>query len=174
LGEIIMGVAETVSTAFLDIVNGLTPDLDSLYSGSHNYVLSDWKLQQNAMVGASGAVAVAIPGLHLAGLAADVAFVLNRMSVATYGTGAILGSQAGLGNIIESEDFAAVLGYWSHDDGIMHAMSGKGASGVVKVGAIAGKVVVKKGLTKAMLLSSGYLVGQRLGGKALAKARACG
>lgn len=126
------------------------------------------------MVTASGAAAVAIPGLHLVGIAADVAFVLNRMSVAAFGTGAILGAKAGVGNILEQEDFPAVLGYWSDDEDLKEAMTGKGAATAGKVGTKVGvKLMGKgftKGMTKAMLSSSGYLIGQRMGGKALAKA----
>lgn len=171
-----MGIADTVSTSFLDVINRLSPNLPSIYQDSCEHDLSDWKLKQNGMVGASGAVAVAIPGLHLAGIAADVAFVLNRMSVATYGTGAILSKKAGFGDILEEEDFAAVLGYWSDDEDIMQAMKGKGSATAGKIGAkvgtkLAGKAF-SKGMTKAMLTSSGYLIGQRLGGKALAKASA--
>lgn len=171
-----MGVSETITTSFLDIVNGLAPDIDELYLSAKGGSLDDWKLKQRTLVTASGAVAVAIPGLHMAGIVADVAFVLNRMSVATYGTGAILGEAAGVGNIVEKEDFAAVLGYWSDDEGIQQAMKGKGSATVGKIGTkvgtkLAGKAFTK-GLTKAMLSSSGYLVGQRLGGKAMAKASA--
>jgi len=171
-----MGVSETVTSSFLDIVNKLSPDIDSIYESAKGNALDDWKLKQRALVTASGAAAMAIPGLHMVGIVADVAFVLNRMSVATYGTGAILGERAGLGNIVEQEDFAAVLGYWSDDEDIQQAMQGKGSATLGKVGAkvgtkLAGKAFAK-GVTKAMLTSSGYLIGQRIGGKAMAKAGA--
>lgn len=172
-----MGVSEQISEMFINSVNGMTPDLDKLYIGSKDYDLGDWRVQQNSMVTVSGGASVVIPGVHVAGLVADAAFVLNRMRVATYGVGAILGSRAGLDNILEPEDFAAVLGYWADDKSIQEAMKGKGAAELsskvlIKSGAkILGKGYVK-GLTKVMLTSSGYLIGQKVGGKAIAKSAA--
>lgn len=166
-----------ITDVFVDIVNGMTPDLASLYEGSHHYVLDDWKLQQNSLVTGSGALAVAIPGLHLAGLAADVGFVLNRMGVASYGVGAIRGYDEGLGNILEDTDFAAVLTYWSGDEDFREAMKGKAsASMTTKLGLKLGSKVFAAGaaphLTAYMLSSSGYLVGRKFMGKAAAKAAA--
>jgi hypothetical protein len=171
-----MSITDEIMNTFLQVVDGLTPDLDNLYEGTRTSNLDDWKITQRAAVAASGAASAAIPGLHLVGLAADAAFVINRMSVASLGVGAILSERAAAGNILETDDFPAVLGYWCHDDGIQEAMKGKGAVGASTVGAkigakVAGKAFAK-GMTKTMLMSSGYLIGQRLGGKAMAKASA--
>ena len=168
-----MGIADV----FINTVNSMTPNIGDIYNGAKSESLRSWKTRQNAMVTVSGAVSMAIPGAHLAGMAADVAFVINRMGVSTYGVGAIKGYDAGHGNILEEEDFGAVLGYWAHDEELMEAMKGKGAAKLTtKVGAkVAAKIIGKgagKLLTKTMLASAGYLVGTRLGGKGLAKAAA--
>ena len=63
----------------------MRPDINELYAGANGYNLADWKLLQQSLVTASGAAAVAIPGLHLLGMAADVAFLMNRMGVCAYG-----------------------------------------------------------------------------------------
>ncbi len=166
-----------VEEIFAKWVNGMTPDLGALYDGSHGYALSDWKLQQNSLVTGSGALAVAVPGFHLAGLAADVAFVLNRMGVASYGVGAILGHQAGCGNLLEKADFPAVLSYWAGDEDFKEAMTGKASASLSsKVGLkLSSKVLgtaAAPQITAQMLSSSGYLVGQKFAGKAAAKAAA--
>lgn len=154
-------------------VNKLTPDLDDLYDGACRYSMSDWELQQRSLATASGAGAVAIPGLHLAGLAADFAFIINRAGVASYGIGAIKGAERH-GNVLEQEDFVGVLNYWAGDADFMEAMKGKGAAdlsskvGIKVVTKVGGKVAVK-GLTKAMLTSAGYMVAQKFGAKAMAK-----
>lgn len=165
-----MGIAET----FIRTVDGFTPDVDNIYADASRYTLSSWQNTQRAMVGASGAAAVAIPVAHLAGIAADLAFVVNRMGVSSFGTGAIMGNDRNYGNILEREDFGAVMAYWAGDDGIREAMNGKGAADMAsKAGfKIATKLYGKTAaitLTQTMLASSGYLVGQKLGGKAMAK-----
>lgn len=168
-----MGVTET----FIATVERFTPDIDSIYADASRYTLADWQNAQRAMVGASGAAAVAIPLAHMAGIAADLAFVVNRMGVSTFGTGAILGSDRGYGNILERADFEAVLAYWSGDEGVREAMNGKGAADLAsKAGfKVATKLYGKAAaitLTQTMLASSGYLIGQKLGGKAMAKVAA--
>jgi hypothetical protein len=161
-----------VSQKFCSLINGLTPNLQSLYNGSRTYTVSDWKAQQLAVVTASGAAGIAIPGAHLATLLADLAFVVNRMGVAPYGIGAIKGYDAGVGNILEEKDIGAVLAYWSGDDVFQAAMA-KGAADISSVaikagGKIYGKELAKV-LTHVMLSCSGYIVGGKLGGKGMAK-----
>jgi hypothetical protein len=167
----------SISETFANTVNQLTPDLGPLYEGSKSYDLDNWKFQQRALVGASGGAAVAIPGLHLVGLAADAAFLVNRMGVASYGVGAIIGADSGAGNILEHDDFPCVLAYWSGERDITNALKGKAAADLsTKVGTKFGtKFVGKaftKGVVKVLLSSSGYMVGQKLGGKFMAKASA--
>lgn len=163
--------------SFIEAVNALTPDLDALYENSHTYHIDDWNVLQRSLVTASGAGSVAIPGIHLAGVAADLAFVINRIGVASYGVGSILGADKGVGNIIEKEDLAGILIYWVDDEDFMQAMKGKGSASLsTKIGTkivykVGGKIAVK-GLTKTMLTSAGYLVAQKFAGKAAGKAAA--
>lgn len=163
-----------VAEIFVDLVQNMRPDLSDIYEGTHKTDLSDWKTKQNAMVTGSGAAAVAIPGVHLAGIAADVAFVLNRMGTASYGIGAIKGYGHFGENILEEEDFSLILAYWANDEDVMQAMAGKGAADLsTKVGAkLGGKVLGKnaaKILTKTMVSSSMHLAAGKLGAKIAAK-----
>lgn len=169
-GEMLMDVANV----FIDVVNSMTPDLGSLYEDAKNSSLDDWTFLQKSLVTASGAAAVAIPGLHLVGAAADIAFLVNRMGVSSYGVGAIKLSDSDMGNLLEPEDFGAVLSYWSGDDDLRQLIKGKAAAdlsskaGIKLVTKSGGKIAVK-GLTKALLASGGYMIGAKLGGKAMAK-----
>jgi hypothetical protein len=71
------------------------------------------------MVTASGAGSAILPGYHLAAMVADVAFVVNRLGVAGHGAGAILGYQAGRGDILGADDMAAIHAWIV--DGILDA-----------------------------------------------------
>ena len=155
---------------FVNVVQSMRPDLIDIYNGAHSETLSSWKTRQNAMVTASGAAAVSIPGLHLAGMAADVAFIINRMGTASYGVGAIIGYDNEYGNILEEEDFHLVLAYWADDEDVAEAMKGKTAASLSSK--LGGKLMSKeaaKVLTKTMLASASHLATKKLGGKLLAK-----
>jgi hypothetical protein len=146
--------------------DGLTPDLDDLYRSASTYHLSDWRLLQQGLVTGSGAVTVAIPVAHLVGMAGDVVFLMNRMSVCSYGIGAILGARAERGSILEREDFAVVLARWSGDDGVSNASIAKAAGGAA--GYVGGKVTTKL-LAKLAAENAGILIGKKLGAKTGAK-----
>ena len=87
--------------------------------------MSDWKNMQKALVSGSGATSAAIPGFHLAGLIADVTFLMNRMATCSYGVGAIVGNQVGLGNFLEEEDFSLILGMWAGEEDIKSSIKAK-------------------------------------------------
>ncbi len=141
-------------------VNAMTPDLDSLYAGTKHYSIDDWELQQRALVTGSGAAVVAIPGVHLAGLAAEFAFVVNRMGVTSYGVGAIK-TPADIENPLEREDF-------------MELMKGKGAAdlstkvGVKLVTKVGGKLALSS-LAPTLMSTGGYMIAKKVGAKTLAK-----
>lgn len=142
--------------------NELTPDLESIYNDARSEPLSSWRSTQQALVTGSGAAAAAVPGLHLVGMAADVAFLMNRMAVCSYGIGAIVGNSRGLGSILEKEDFAIILARWSGDDHVCDAAIGKTAADLV--GKVGGKSLTKL-LAKTAAEKAGILAGKKLAGK---------
>jgi hypothetical protein len=98
----------------------------------------------------------------MVGMAADVLFLMNRMSVCSYGIGAIIGSSQNLGDILEEEDFAIVLARWGGEEDLTNAALGKTCSELVaKVG---GKAATKV-LAKQAAKSAGILLGKKLAGK---------
>lgn len=142
--------------------DGLTPNLSSVYDGAKMSTVGGWRATQQSLVTGSGALAAAIPGFHMVGMAADVVFLMNRMSVCSYGIGAIIGFDNKLGNILEDEDFAVVLARWGGDENLTDAIVGKTCAELVaKVG---GKMATKM-LAKKAAECAGVLVGKKLAGK---------
>jgi hypothetical protein len=154
-----------VTDYVLKAFEALRPDLDGIYASTHGKTLADWTKVQKAMVTASGAGAAAVPGLHLVGMAADVMFLMNRMSVCSYGIGAILAHEANLGNVLEPEDFPVVLAVWAGDEGITEAIGG---SGPKVLGKSVYRILAKAVCDKAGLLTDGKLSGP-LAGKVAAR-----
>jgi hypothetical protein len=148
---------------FVRAFDELTPHINGIFESAKSYSLSDWRTMQQGLVTASGAASIAIPGLHLVGMAADVAFLMNRMSVCSYGIGGILGNTNSCGNILETEDFAIILARWSGSDSITDAAIGKTAAELC--GKVGGKAAAKV-LAKTMAEKAGLLVGKKLAGKA--------
>ncbi|MEM7058034.1 MAG: hypothetical protein AAF557_10635 [Pseudomonadota bacterium] len=95
-----------------DIIAQLTPDLEGIYEDAKDRSLTSVRRTQTALAATSGAVAFAVPFLHLPMAAADLAVIMNRMAVASYSIGAVKGELYGKGNVLEDEDFAIVLGIW--------------------------------------------------------------
>jgi hypothetical protein len=150
----------------VDAFNGLTPDINGIYNDAKFDSISDWRTKQQAMVTGSGAAAMAIPGAHLAALAADVVFLMNRMSVCSYGIGAIYGYDRFSENLLEEEDFANVLAFWADDENIRTMVGSKAAVDIAsKVGGKTGIKIIGKTIAK----SGAILVGKKLGGKVGAK-----
>ena len=159
----------TISEMALDTISNLRPDLNVMYEDTRGYSLGEWRARQQAMVTGTGMAAAIIPVAHLAGVAADVLFLVNRMSVCSYGIGAIYGRGDNLGNFLEEEDFAVVLSLWaggSDDAELTAALSAKAAADMaVKIHSKAGLKILAKTMTK----SSGLLIGSKFGGKFGAK-----
>lgn len=146
----------------VDGFNALTPEIDSIYADAIRYTRSDWMALQKTLVASSGAAAVAIPVAHVAAIGADVAFLMNRMSVCSYGIGAIIGNSASHGNILEDEDFAFVLAKWSGVEGTSNAAMAKTAADLV---AVAGSHTARQSLAKTMCKNCGIIVGKKMGSK---------
>ncbi len=169
------------SQAVIDAFATLTPNLTGIYADAHAVPLTDWRRKQQAMVTASGAASIAVPVMHLVGMAADVAFLMNRMAVCCYGIGAIVAHGKGLGQILEDEDFAIILGRWSGDENLsdaaitlIHAdlmaeLGGKAASRALArgVGLRAGILIGKK-LTSKIGAKIGAKFASKMGSKAMA------
>jgi len=144
----------------------LTPNIDSIYSEYNDSSVAEIHTMQKAAVTASGAGAVAIPGMHVLGIAADVTFLLNRMSTSSYAIGASICYEENLGNILEEEDFAAVLAVWCGELDLVNLSTGKLAADLSTK--VAGKTALKI-IGKTICKAGGYMVGYKLGGKLAAK-----
>lgn len=154
------------NTWVIDAFEKLTPDIDNIYISARLESLESWRIKQQAMVTGSGAAAMAIPGAHLVALGADVMFLMNRMSVCSYGIGAIYSHDRLGTNLLEEEDFANILALWAGDDQIKAVVTGKfGVDLAVKIG---GKTGIKI-IGKTIAHTGAVLVGKKLGGKAGAK-----
>lgn len=149
-----------------DAFSALTPDINNIYYDAITYSFSDWKAKQSTLVTASGAASVAIPGLHLVGIPADVAFLMNRMSVCSFGIGALILKDKGLGNILEEEDFPIILARWCNDPALTNAAISKTTA---EIAAKTGSKVAAKQLAKIACKHFGIVVGQKLSGKLGAK-----
>jgi hypothetical protein len=164
-----MTIAETAVNA----ISNLRPDLEAIYKDAQSYTLGGWRRRQQALVTASGAAAAGIPVAHLVGVTADLIFLINRMSVCSYGIGAIQGRDTGLGNVLEEEDFQIVLNIWAGGNDMTTAtaaLSAKAAADIaVKVHSKAGLKLVAKTLLKTSGLFLGGAVAGPLGAKAGAK-----
>ncbi len=165
-----MGFKDEIAQKAIDAFDRLSPDLSAVYSDAAYKTVPNWCDKQIALATASGATSVILPGAHVAAILADVAFLINRMSVCSFGIGAIRGYDNGHGNLLEQEDLANVLGYWARDEQIMSAVTSKGAADIaVKVGSKAGGKVAVKLISKHLATGAGLLVGKKLGGKVGAK-----
>ena len=150
----------------VDAFDSLTPDINQIYNDTRLNSISDWRITQKSLVTCSGAAAMVIPGLHMVALAADVAFLMNRMAVCSYGLGGIHGHKRFSDNFLEEEDFANVLALWAGDDEISTMVQSKAAVDIAsKVGGKVGIKIIGKTIAK----SGAILVGKKLGGKVGAK-----
>ncbi|MGJ7449252.1 hypothetical protein ACR80R_00005 [Aquipuribacter sp. MA13-13] len=163
--------------AFIGAIKTMNPNYDAIYEQTDGVSLRGWRTRQLSLSGATGTLA-AVPGLNLALMAIDVAVLVDRIGVASYGIGAILGREAGLGNILEDGDVDAVIVHWAGDEGVIDLLSPAGSGKfAAELGAKFGvkpgsKIFTKgfvKGMTKVLLKSSGSLVGGQLGTKVMAK-----
>ncbi len=144
-----------------------TPPLDVIYEEAKDYSLSDWKNRQRNLVTGCGAVAAAVPGMHVIGLIIDLNYLLRKMPVCSYGIGAISGYQSGHGNILDKTDFVVVLGKWAGVDGLDNATVAKVAADLVSKVGTKGATKV---LGKTMCAHAGLMVAKKIGGKGFVRA----
>jgi hypothetical protein len=156
-----------VFTKFVcDAFDAMTPNHSEIFEAAKPYSLDGWRTRQTALASAAGAGSGAIPIWGLATMPADIAFLMNRMSVCSYGVGAILGVQMRRGNVLEPEDMAVVLGRWAGDDDLADAAVAKASASLV--GKVGGKAATSI-LAKTMAEKASLLVGKKIGGKLGAK-----
>lgn len=149
-----------------DAFSELTPDINNIYNNQKESTLDSIRSKNIAMAASSGGAAVAIPILHVAGVAADVAFLMNRMSVASYSIGVVKGHDAGYGNFLEEEDFLIVLGVWAGEESITAGISAKAAADFSTK--VYGKSALKM-IAKTMLKNVGVIASKKMGGKLATK-----
>jgi hypothetical protein len=100
---------EAASSLLLRAFETMAGDPTSAVAAATRYRSVDtWIVSQCAQVGVAGGAALAIPGLHLAGMAADLAFLMHKLSVTCWGVGEIEGCV-----VLGKDDFANVLALWS-------------------------------------------------------------
>lgn len=144
-------------------------DLDKLYAETRDYSVGEWRNLQLAAAASGGFVGAAIPGVHLAGLAADLVHVLYRMARSSMGVGAILGRRNLKENILGEEDFLAVLAQWADPQSLSDIVQLKLEAGFKKVSIkTLGKVLSKAIAKKAGLVGTGVMA-EKLFGKVAAK-----
>lgn len=151
----------------------VTPDIQGIYGDAKNETLSDWNTKQKALVATSGAASMAIPGVHLAGMAADIAFLMNRMAVASYGIGAIHYQKHGIGNELSEDDFSNILAIWAGEEehlleGVSSKVTGKaGLKYAAKAAAKKAGIKIGNKLSSKMATKLAAKFGGKLGGKML-------
>lgn len=176
-----------INSAIVDAFDGLSGDPSTTISAAKNYSNVDgWVNFQMAQAGAAGATAMLIPGLHLVGLVADMAFLLNKMGVCAWGIGTIYGC-----NVYGKADLENILAIWSGaipDTEIHELIAVSVASGMLALAisqqfsvkfaeklvakAIANPQTVQMLSTQAVTLVSQYLlnkVGVKVGAKGISK-----
>ena len=101
--------------AVADAFEQLSPNIDTIYGEARLQTLTAWNRHHRFLAGAGGFATGIVPGVHLAGIALDAFHMMRRMDHASYGVGAILGERHDIGNILEPEDLALVLGLLADD-----------------------------------------------------------
>jgi len=93
----------------IDAFEALGGDPTSAVASASTYSSIDsWVNSQSAQVGAAGAAAMAIPGVHLLGMAADLAFLMHKLAYTCWGIGEIKGCV-----VLGKSDFTNILALWS-------------------------------------------------------------
>ena len=97
------------SSVVIDAFEAMGGDPTNAVAAAATYSTVDsWVNSQAAQVGAAGGAALAIPGVHLLGMAADFAFLMHKLAYTCWGIGEINGCI-----VVGSEDFSNILALWS-------------------------------------------------------------
>ncbi|GAA4878501.1 hypothetical protein [Actinomycetospora straminea] len=97
------------SNLITDAFNAMSGDPQTAIRAAQNFKSKKaWVAWQASQAGAAGGAAAAVPGLHLPALAADLAFLMYKMSFCSWGIGQIYGCK------VEGKyDFAVILALWA-------------------------------------------------------------
>ena len=96
-----------IEKALIQAFEEISTDPSRAVRATKGKYLDDWIAEQKALVTATGATANLLPGAHLAAMVADLAFLLNRMSYASWGVGAIKRCK-----VFGMSDFKQILTIW--------------------------------------------------------------
>nr|MDT0660768.1 hypothetical protein [Micromonospora sp. DSM 115978] len=167
-----MSAARFTAEAFVNALDALggTPEEARAAAGGYRST-GTWIASQTSQAAGAGALAVAIPVMHLATIPAELAFLLHKLARCAWGVGSIV--ERGTPHLLPDgkPDLIPILGLWSGEFkekdlvGIGVAAGGAGfvAAGVVYPTFAA--AVIAKSLGKA----AGMAVTTAFGGKAAGK-----
>ncbi|NJL28625.1 MAG: hypothetical protein HC897_12415 [Thermoanaerobaculia bacterium] len=134
-------MAEKVSESLvLNAFEAIAGDPTAAISAAKQHSSIDtWVNAQSLQVGTSGALALAIPGLHLVGLAADLTFLMHKLAYTCWGIGELKGCV-----VLGKEDFANILAIWA---------------GAITPGELDRKAISKASFQTALLAGGGTVAG---------------
>ena len=102
-------LAESIGNVFLSTFETLGVDPEMAKRGSQSYSSAySWIDSQTAQAAVVGGTASAIPGIHHAGVFVDMAAVIHKMAIMTWGVGFMKGC-----TVDARLDLANVLALWS-------------------------------------------------------------
>jgi hypothetical protein len=97
------------NSIIIEAFDALGGDPSEAVESASSYASTDsWINVQAAQVGVAGATAMAIPGMHLIGMAADMAFLMHKLAYTCWGIGEIKKCV-----VLGKDDFANILALWS-------------------------------------------------------------
>lgn len=149
------------------------PNLDEIYKSSCSSDIEEYINNQQIAVSGLGFATAAIPGMHLVGMAADIAGLFKIMCDTSYGIGSINSNKKNIGRSgINENDFFRILALWSGDEDAINSVA-KVSAGVV-TSTVVSKVALKGTMgvlpqlaVKLVAVAVSRKMGTKLAGKAL-------
>ncbi len=162
-----MAISETI---VIDAFEAMGGDPTTAIQSARNYSdVSSWVVSQAGQAAAAGAAAMAIPGVHVVAMVADVAFLLHKMAYCCWGIGEIRGCA-----VVGKSDFQNILALWSHAasiDELPHKAITKFAleeavgTGGIMVGGLVAAEVISHLTGQQVAMYGGQLAGAMIGKK---------
>ncbi len=161
-----MSMAEYVMGAF----EGLSPDLQATRQEAWGFSRDAWVERQALIAAGGGALAMSLPGVHVAAMAGDIALLMNRMSTVGIGIGAIAARDAGNPDmLLEKEDLALILALWAGQNDMEDYEKVVRAKFLAKAAIAVGGAVGVQLVGGALATATGVMLGKKLGPKVAAK-----